>query len=381
MIRHLALHFILKSEIPFQEEWPDDVQVMHEALKGNQTIHFKDAGTPLRLCTALLSQVPGTILTGNKELVKRPLKPLLQTLEQLGARFSYHQEVYALPFTVKKSCNAFASCTIDDTLSSQFTSALLLLACTQRQKVTLHSKTKIQGNYVKQTLNALNAAGIQAQITSNRYEVWDQEKIKVPEESIETDYSSLAFLLNLALARPYNTFSVRGLNPHSIQADKAAISLYTKLGMSFTWKADVLSFCYTPKEQKEIELDVKPCIDLAPALIAACAYLGISLVLTRYENLKYKESNRIQAMTKNLNQIGYRLEEYNNTLVLKGSLKKIPRLSIRSFEDHRIVMAMSLFGLDQEFICDNRSCISKSFPSYWEEFKKVKNTSHLGIGI
>lgn len=373
MIRHLALHFILKSEIPFQEEWPDDVKVMHKALKGNQSIHFKDAGTPLRLCTALLSQIPGTHLSGNKELIKRPLKPLLQTLEHLGARFSYQQEDYSLPFTVIQSCNAFSSCTINDTQSSQFTSALLLLACSQNQKVTLHSKTETQGNYVKQTLSAIHAAGIQAKITSNTYEIWDQENIEVPKEPVEADYSSLAFLLNLALARPHKIFSIQGLNPHSIQADKAAMDLYKKLGMDFTWKADVLSFCYTAKEQKEIKLDVKSCIDLAPAFIAACAFLGTRLVLTGYENLKYKESNRMQAMSENLEQVGYRLKEQNNRLVLEGALKKVPHLSIRSFQDHRIVMAMSLFGLDQAFTCDNRTCVSKSFPSYWAEFETVKN--------
>lgn len=374
MIRHLAMHFILKSEIHLNPQWPDDIKIMHKALFGGKTIDFKDAGTPLRLSTALLSQAPGTMLTGNKELMKRPLKPLLQTLEHLGARFSYHHKDYSLPFTVIKSCNPFTSCTIDDSKSSQFTSALLLLACTQNQKVRVYSKAETQGNYVKQTLRAIDAAGIQTAYKSSTYELWDQENMGVPKEPIEKDFSSLVFLLNLALARPHKTFGVSGLNPQSIQADKAAIALYKKLGMDFTWEEDALFFCYIPQEQPKIKLDIKSCIDLAPALIAACAFLGTGLVLTGYENLKYKESNRIQAMHENLIQLGYQLQEDKNNLVLKGTLKKAPHLNIGSFQDHRIVMAMSLFGLDQAFTCDNRACVSKSFPSYWAEFETVKNS-------
>ncbi len=373
MIRHLAMHFILKSEIHLNPQWPDDIKIMHKALFGGKTIDFKDAGTPLRLCTALLSQAPGTILTGNKELIKRPLKPLLQSLEHLGARFSYHHKDYALPFTVIKPCNAFTSCSIDDSQSSQFTSALLLLACTQKQKVRVYSEAESQGKYIQQTLSVIAAAGIQTAYKSSTYELWDQENMGVPKEPIEKDYSSLVFLLNLALARPHQTFCINGLNPQSIQADKAAIALYKKLGMDFTWEGDALFFCYIPQEQKKMKLDIKSCIDLAPALIAACAFLGTSLVLTGYENLKYKESNRIQAMNENLIQLGYPLQEDKNNLVLKGSLKKVPRFHIRSFEDHRIVMAMSLFAIDQAFSCDNKGCVSKSFPSYWAEFEMVKN--------
>lgn len=371
LIRSLALAYISGLKYPIENNWPNDAKIMHAACFGDsQTKDFEDAGTPLRFMVALLSSNEnGNILTGCDSLKNRPLEPLLLCLELLGAQFQYIEKPQCIPLKITKTIDPFSECFINGNDSSQFVSAIVLLACTQKTDVKINYTINGSSNYLKQTIDTIANSGIHVIEGENKITIKNTYKGLSIVKNGESDFSSLAFLMNLA-AKTGKTYQVQGLSLNSIQADKRVIDIYSQIGFKINFNKDICVFSYNSNGLTNITVDIKECIDLGPALMAICGFLNIELTLDGWKKLEQKESNRVLAMQTNLDPLGIKIIKEENRLVVRGRWN-LTEPQIISFNDHRVVMAMSLFSQSFPVITNNAECVNKSFPNYWEEFKKI----------
>jgi 3-phosphoshikimate 1-carboxyvinyltransferase len=371
LIRSLALSYISGLKQPIENNWPNDAKIMHMACYNNsEAKNFEDAGTPLRFMAALLSyNGAGSVLNGYHSLQNRPLKPLLLCLESLGAQFQYLDKPYCIPFRIVKTINPYSECFINGNDSSQFVSAILLLACTQKTDVKINYTINGSYAYLKQTIDIIRSTGIEVLEAPNEMTVKNADKeLSIP-LNIEGDFSSFAFVLNLA-AKTGKNYQVKGLWQHSNQADRRLLDIYAQLGFNINFSQGICYFNHVANGIRNITVDIKECIDLGPALMAICSFLNIELTLTGWEKLEQKESNRVLAMQTNLKTLGIIVLKEENKLLVKGRWNHV-NPHIVSFNDHRVLMAMSLFSQSYPVSTDNANCVNKSFPNYWEEFKKI----------
>lgn len=287
------------------------------------TLDCKDNGTALRFLTAYCAMQPGKqfFLTGCNRLKQRPVLQLVSALRQLGADISYTSKEGYAPLIIKGKRMQGGSVSINQPLSTQFVSALML--CSTLTTDGIQVKTDCISPYI-----ALTRMVIDNHITDS------------------LDWSAAAFWYELA-ALNSGEFVLCGLRMNSGQADEAAVGIFSQLGIktSVVDKGIVISKIPAFVLPQKLDVDFSDCPDLYPAVFATCFKLKIKLNATGTERLPYKESNRLLAMRQMAEE---KKEIYN------------------SYNDHRI--AMALMAADSDV--DNYSCINKSYPDFIEQLSK-----------
>lgn len=334
---------------------------------------LEDGATPARFMIALAAakHIPATI-TGTAGLKKRSMQPLADALSQLGAELLFPENSGFLPVTIKTGIQHFTEVDIDTSQSSQHASALMLVAPLFPGDKTIHLKGNQQAgfSYIQLTSDCMKMAGVHAEIFKNKIVV-SAGTYNLPDTlRIEPDWSSAAWPYMFAAAVPGFRLQLPGFEKNSMQADKKVADLFAQLGVKTTFNdSGILISNNENISNVARQFDLKSHIDLAPALISTCAFLKIPAFFYGLENLKYKESDRIQALTENLAQLGIQLEKSGNGYLLNYAEKMTPPgmpVKIHTFNDHRIAMAMSLFAIRYEMEPDNAECVKKSFPGYWD---------------
>ncbi|MDI1234992.1 MAG: hypothetical protein PSX81_11965 [bacterium] len=353
-----------------------DTILLQQALKSNQaSIDFEDAGTPMRFYLAFAALKDKEVLiTGNGVLKTRPIAPLVNALGQLGCRIKYSEQSGFLPIQIEKGVELSSNkVEIDSALSSQFLSALLLIAPAFTNGLEIITTSEISSApYVALTLDAMQQCGIEVAHNNGVFKVKPgQFKTKLPIR-IEGDWSAACFVFAWAALRP-SKFELPDLNLNSKQGDKEAILFFKQLGVESTQFADKVVVQSNPVLFPDsIFFDFTNTPDMFPVVTATCAFLKIKASFTGVKNLTIKESNRILAMQNNLRQTGAQLTIINeNELFMDFDVSYTKEYHFKSYNDHRIAMACSLFAFDKSITIDNEMVVNKSFPNYWEQFRSV----------
>lgn len=353
----------------------NDTSVLQRALQQRQgVVNFEDAGTPLRfyLAYAALKGLPVTITAG-EGLKGRPIKPVIHALEALGAVFEFMQLPGSLPLKIIKGVNlSLNKASIDTDISSQFLSALLLMAPAFDNGLKIESKgNRVAGPYIDMTLDAMQMAGITTEIINNVYDVAKGEYKSKEKLMVPRDWSAAAFAYALAAAADEADVFLPGLSLQSVQGDKAVAAIFNQLGIA----TEVLSGGIRLKSGlpvvKTLQCDFIDTPDLFPAVAAACVCKGIDAVFTGVRNLVYKESNRILAMQYNLEQAGATITATDNNVLELKCNTSTGTMNFKSFEDHRIIMACSIFAFRNNITFDEGSHVRKSFPGYWNTLHQL----------
>ena len=376
-----------------------DTRLLIEALsqfaEDESTVDFYDAGTPCRLFTAFAASnlKRALTITGNASLCNRRISPLLDALTQMGAHIEYHNVAGYPPFSLQKSVEQWQDVQISVAVSSQFASALLLVAplFSGTKKITLteisHSQT-----YVDLTIHCLKNIGIEVNSTYVRETreisiLGTYDSVPHPSRELlelESDWSSAAFFYPLLLGLKTKTcFLLEGLKLDSRQGDSQLKTLGLLLGIETREHAEGAVICRIDNTQELLEdsedetlfvpLHDNP--DLVPALVVGWCILGKSVMLQGIENLKFKECDRIAALQENLSRLNCTLEPWAETedlWYLDASNRTFPAaLQVETHDDHRIAMAFSaLKPWIQDLSFSNVECVEKSYPHYWEQWKK-----------
>lgn len=327
----------------------------------------RESAATLRFMTAICSLVPGECrLTAGPSLSKRPVKPLIEALRQLGVDCSCQDDV--APVIVKGGGLRGGMTELPGNISSQFISALLLISPFAEEGVRIRLTTLLESKpYVMMTVECMKRFGIRVKPSPDfrEFEIAKQE-YKPSRYVVEGDWSSASYLL--ALGAVAGEVKVEDLNLRSWQGDRVILDFLKDMGASMDIDRD--SVTVRKSRLKAIRADLSDSIDLLPTMaVLAAAAEGVS-EFTGIHRARLKESNRVLAVKEGLERMNIGVKEETDRLTIAGSTPK--GSIVDSHDDHRIAMAFSILGvLAGETIIENAECVSKTFPQFWDVLKSA----------
>ena len=327
----------------------------------------RESAATLRFMTAICSLVPGSCkLTAGPSLSKRPIKPLIQALRQLGVDCSCQGE--AAPVIIDGGRLKGGTTELRGNISSQFISALLLIAPLADEGVNIRLTTSLESKpFILMTLECLEKFGVEIESTTDLREFKvARQGYKPTRYRVEGDWSSASYFL--ALGALSGEVEVENLNVESRQGDKIILDLLRDMGASVEVNDD--SVTVRQSKLNAIRADLSDCIDLLPTVaVLAAAADGVS-ELTGIERARIKESNRVSAVKDGLERMGIKTEEERDRLIITGSNPK--GSVIESYDDHRIAMAFGILGsVIGGMVINHADCVSKTFPQFWDILKSI----------
>jgi len=363
----------------------DDTEVIVNAMRDMpDTIDIKAAGTAMRFMTAYLAATPGEhTLTGTERMKHRPIKILVDALRHLGADIKYLGEEGFPPLRIKGNSLEGGTLEIAGNVSSQYISALLLIAPSLRRGLTLKLTGDIISRpYIDLTLWMMNEFGAKAE--------WaDIDTIKVEPKPyddcpyiIENDWSAASYWYEMmALSQnPNDQIVLEGLMDGSKQGDSSVRYIFSLLGIKTTF-ADRTQGVPTKVTLTRsnicvprLEYDFVSSPDLAQTFVVCCALMGVKFRFTGLQTLKIKETDRIEALKTEMRKLGYVIRDINGQELVWNGERCEPQANcaIDTYDDHRMALAFApaAFRL-MEIRINHPEVVSKSYPHYWEDLAKI----------
>jgi 3-phosphoshikimate 1-carboxyvinyltransferase len=337
-------------------------------------IDVANSGTTLRLLMAVSALCDGTtVLTGDDSIRTRPNTPLIDVLNQLGASVISTRDNGMAPIEVKGPMRG-GEAVMDGSISSQFFSALLMACplCSARTIVKVDGELKSRP-YVEITIEMLKSAGIKIELVEDdkghlTFIIPPNQSYELSEYTVPGDFSSASYLL-AAGALTGDGITVGGLYPNK-QGDAAIIPILQDMGANLQWDQERGEVKVSRSRLKGITVDVGMTPDLVPTLAVLGALSGGEMVIENAEHVRYKETDRLHAMTVELGKMGVNITEEPDRLVIRGGGLHGARVS--GWHDHRIVMALTIAGMVAgDTIIDTSESVDISYPGFFEAMKSL----------
>lgn len=354
----------------------DDSEVMEKALKGSEEIvDIHHAGTAMRFLTAFFAVNEGreVVLTGSQRMTERPIKVLVEALEQLGAQITYENQEGYPPIRIKGQKITVSKVNIPANVSSQYISALLLVAPKLENGIEINLVGEITSvPYIKMTLALLNDLGVETSFEGNTLKVFPKAEVTSREMVVESDWSSASYFFSLAALAETASITINSYKENSLQGDSALVEIYKLLGVDSHFENNALTLTkntnYTPET---LNLDLNNTPDIAQTIVVTCLGLGIGCHLTGLHTLKIKETDRLEALRIELTKLGANISVTNDSLTLISTEKINENIKIATYNDHRMAMAFAPLALKVPIIIENAEVVSKSYPDFWDDMKKL----------
>lgn len=356
----------------------DDSQVMQIALQSDYySIDIGHAGTAMRFLTAYFASQQGkeVILTGSKRMKQRPIKILVEALQSLGADIEYLENDGCPPLKINGKKIEKSEITIDASVSSQYISALLLIAPSLPNGL----KIKLQGEctslpYLKMTTQILEDLGVELNFSNDEVQVFPCKNISKKQFMIESDWSSASYYFSLiALSEIGTTIHIQSFKVNSLQGDKILIELYQNFGVSTHFEGNnlILEKTHQP-EIKHFSVDCTAFPDLAQTLMVTCLGLQITAKFTGLHTLKIKETDRIEAMATELRKFGLEVATTTNSLEILNTVSFTDnQQTIDTYHDHRMALAFAPLCLKTPIQINDAEVVSKSYPDFWKDLERI----------
>ena len=354
----------------------DDSEVMQKALKGNdEIVDIHHAGTAMRFLTAYFAVNEGreVVLTGSQRMTERPIKVLVEALQQLGAQISYEKEEGYPPIRIKGQKITANKVSIPANVSSQYISALLLVAPKLENGIELTLVGEITSiPYIKMTLALLNDLDIQTSFEGNVIKVSPKQEVESKVMTVESDWSSASYFFSLVALANEASIVLSSYKETSLQGDSALVQLYGEMGVESKFENDQLTLTkklnFSPKD---VTFDLNNTPDIAQTIVVTCLGLGIGCHLTGLHTLKIKETDRLEALRIELTKLGANISVTNDSLTLVATKEINPNVKIATYNDHRMAMAFAPLALRVPIIIENAEVVSKSYPDFWVDFARL----------
>ncbi len=356
----------------------DDSEVMQKALKGNQEIvDIHHAGTAMRFLTAYFAVNEGreVVLTGSQRMTERPIQVLVEALKQLGAQITYENEEGYPPIRIKGQKLTYNKVSISADVSSQYISALLLVAPKLENGIELTLVGKITSvPYIKMTLALLNEIGIETSFTDNKITVKPKKQDLVLQNLVvESDWSSASYYYSIvALSKIGTQITLSSYKENSLQGDSALVEIYKSLGVETIFENNTIILKKSEGiNQQAVSYNLNSSPDIAQTIVVTCLGLGIGCHLTGLHTLKIKETDRLEALRIELTKLGATISVTQDSLILEATKHINSNTSIATYNDHRMAMAFAPLALKVPILIENAEVVSKSYPDFWEDLKKI----------
>jgi 3-phosphoshikimate 1-carboxyvinyltransferase len=359
--------------------------VMQKGLKvskGEVDIHH--AGTAMRFLTAYFASREGAeiVLTGSSRMQERPIKVLVDALRGLGADIQYQKNEGYPPLHIKGRQLTVQQVSLPANISSQYISALLLIAASLPKGLVIELLGEITSvPYIKMTLSLLETLGIQTKFNGNTIEVQPMKTAKPANVVVESDWSSVSYFFSIvALSAPGTELEITSYTPDSLQGDRVLAEIYTHFGVETVFRDKALHLFKSREVTGKMDLNgggpllsinLADAPDIAQTIVVTCFGLGIGCHLSGLHTLKIKETDRLEALKNELTKLGARVVVTDNELKLEvgGSINK--DVTIETYNDHRMAMAFAPLAMKTSLFINDAGVVSKSYPDFWNDLKAL----------
>ena len=355
----------------------DDSQYMLKALKSDDsTVDIHHAGTAMRFLTAYFATLEGktTLLTGSQRMQERPIKILVDALRELGADIAYDKEEGYPPLRITGKTFVKDEVRLKANVSSQYISALLLMATKLKNGLKLHLDGKITSvPYINMTLSLLNQIGVETSFEGQLIQVKPYLDTVSKTLTVESDWSSASYFYSIIALSPVGTqINLSTYKKDSLQGDAVLQAIYKQLGVTTTFEGSNINLKKTTTQLPEsLNLDLANAPDIAQTIVVSCLGLQVNCNLTGLHTLKIKETDRLEALKNEINKFGTAIKITNDSLHLLDPKLLTPNAIIETYNDHRMAMAFAPLALRTEFSIKEAEVVSKSFPDFWENLKQL----------
>ena len=337
------------------------------------TINVNSAGTAARFLTVLLSVCGGDyILNSSKQMKRRPMEQLLDSLRSKGIRIKCLEKEGHFPFQIHSDGIAQTDISIDTTKSSQYASAFLMAGAVNGMNIKL-TGSRINGAYINITLNMLKQFGVDFSKEDNTYIIKPQSFIK-ENYDIEPDVSAACYFYAMALILRTKV-KVRGIHIDSMQGDIKFIKLLKDLGCTLSDTEEGIEVNGSHVEYfNGIDVDMSDFSDQALTMAVVAAFARTRTYIRNVAHIRGQESDRVQVIVTELNRLGCKAKiiENNNSTDILIEPGRLHGAEIETYEDHRVAMSFALVGLlVDDVVIKNPMCSKKTFENYFDVLEKI----------
>jgi 3-phosphoshikimate 1-carboxyvinyltransferase len=354
-----------------------DTQTLQNALKsGEIEINIDNAGTAMRFLTAYFAQSSGEhILTGSAQMKVRPIGILVTALRQIGANIEYLGKEGFPPLKITAQALEGGEITMNGSVSSQFVSALMMIAPKMKRGLKIRLRGKIASRpYIEMTANLMRKFGIATNFAKNIIEILPQ-KISSKSIKIENDWTAASYWYEFLAVAGNGEIFLPNLTENSIQGDKIVAKIFENFGVETEYLPDGIKISYQKSiKALHIDGDLTNFPDLAQTLVVTCLLKKVRFCFTGLGSLKIKETDRISALIEEAQKIGFVLKaENDDTLMWEGeTCQTSDDIRIYPHGDHRMAMAFAAAALRfNRITIENSKVVKKSYPNFWNEFSKL----------
>ena len=364
----------------------DDTTVIIDALQNNpHEINIKAAGTAMRFMTAFLSVKDGEehVLTGTERMKHRPIGVLVDALRHLGADIKYAGEEGFPPLRIKGRKLEGGLLEVPGNISSQYISALLMIGPTLKNGLTLRlTGDVISRPYIDLTLWTMREFEADADWSDFETISVAPKPYKERTYFIENDWSAASYWYEMMALSTHEDDEIRleGLMDGSKQGDSSVRYIFSLLGVKSTFESrkegvpTTVTLRHTNRCVPRLEYDFVNSPDLAQTFVVCCALKNVHFHFTGLSTLKIKETDRIEAMKKEMRKLGYVIHDKNNSELIWDGERCMPEIEggIDTYEDHRMALSFAPASLCIDGLSiNNPQVVTKSYPHFWEDIKSA----------
>jgi len=358
-----------------------DTHVLQKALESSKdSIDIHHAGTAMRFLTAFYAcfTKKNITLTGSQRMQERPIKVLVEALNELGCHASYLNKEGYPPLEIKPASSLNHKIQLPANISSQYTSALMLVAPRLKNGLQIELTSTITSlPYLKMTQNLMKTIGIHVDFTGNTISIKPQPKVDNISLSVESDWSSASYFYSLVALSKNLVLDLYTYKEDSLQGDSKLAALYEPLGVKTTFfdslirleKIELIKRSVEEFGPYEVDLNDTP--DLAQTIAVTCLGLNIPCRLTGLQTLKIKETDRLIALKTEIEKFGAQVEVDHESLKLTPTPNLNNEVRVDTYNDHRMAMAFAPLSTKVNVIINDAEVVEKSYPDFWNDLAKI----------
>ena len=346
-----------------------------EQIDGIVDVHH--AGTAMRFLTAYFASKKGVdiIITGSKRMQERPIRILVDALNDLGADIHYLKNKGFPPLKIIGTDLNVSSVSLDAAISSQYISALMLIAPSLKNGLIINLAGEITSvPYIKMTLSLMRKVGVSGTFSNNKIQIKPIKTINSITVNVESDWSSASYYYSIIALSRNLELTLNNFSKNSIQGDSKIISIYEKLGVETIFNKNDNSILLRHIKTEIIDslsLNLNDTPDIAQTLAVTCFGLGIHCKLEGLKTLKIKETDRLLALKTELEKLGANVTFTEESITVFRSRKIIENITIETYQDHRMAMAFAPLVLKVPINILEPNVVTKSYTTFWEDLLKI----------
>ena len=353
----------------------DDTVAMKSGLESDKNmVDIGHAGTSMRFLSAYYSTLENQekILTGSSRMQERPIGVLVDALRQLGADISYLKNEGYPPLLIKGKRLTASEVRLSANISSQYITALMLIAPSLPDGLRLYLEGKITSiPYIEMTLSLLHKIGVDAIFSGQHIQVFPKKDITQITHAVESDWSSASYYFSMVALAKEADVSLSTYKKDSLQGDRVLMDVYQQFGVKSSIENNTLALKKQTMGSTHVQLDLSDAPDIAQTIAVTCYGLGLSCSLTGLHTLKIKETDRLVALQNELSKLGATIEITDKSLHLHKRTNPIrPNVLIETYHDHRMAMAFAPLGLLVPIRIQDADVVTKSYPGFWKDLEQ-----------